>query len=261
MRKYSIVFVLVCCIPLTSLAWGVLGHRVIGEVASYHLTPKAKRSIKKILGNESIAMASTWADFIKSDPSYRYLNNWHYINVSTGLDNKAFYQKLETDTIANIYNRVFFLIDKLQEDSLADIEKKRMYLRLLIHLIGDAHQPLHVGRPEDRGGNDIKVFWFNTPSNLHRLWDEHLMDFQQLSYTEHAAAVNFITLNEKKKLQKQPVGEWLFESYQIAEDIYSHTQPDAKLSYNYNHRYVSTMNEQLLKGGIRLAGVLNSIFG
>ncbi len=260
MKKYIIVFILVCGIPFTSLAWGVLGHRVVGEIASYHLTPKAKRSIKKILGDESIAMASNWADFIKSDKSYVYLNTWHYINMASATDSNAFYQRLYTDTTTNIYNRINFLIEELRSGD-ADIEKKRMYLKLLIHLVGDAHQPLHTGRPEDRGGNDIKVFWFNTPSNLHRLWDEQLIDFQQLSYTEHAKAINTISAGRKKELQRQPLAEWLYESYQIAQNIYMHIKPDARLSYDYNYRYVAVMNQQLLKGGVRLAGVLNSIFG
>lgn len=131
----------------------------------------------------------------------------------------------------------------------------------MIHIVGDIHQPLHVGRAEDLGGNRTKVLWFNEPTNLHRVWDEHLPNFQQLSYTEYAKAINHIKPKQKAAWQKQPLSQWFFESYQISEKIYSEiTQPDQKLSYRYNFDYFEIMNTQLLKGGIHLAGLLNEIF-
>ena len=136
-----------------------------------------------------------------------------------------------------------------------------MYLRLLIHFVGDAHQPLHAGRPGDRGGNDIKVNWFSTPTNLHSIWDESLVNFQQLSYTEFAKAINHTTAQQRKKWQKQPVSEWLIESYFIAEKLYPEIkEANQRLAFEYNFKHVGTVNERLLKGGVRLAGLLNSIF-
>ncbi len=83
------------------------------------------------------------------------------------------YEKLKNDTSANLYNRIEFLVKELKSKKLSK-EKKIMYLKLLIHFVGDAHQPMHAARPEDRGGNDIKLYWFNNPTNLHRIWDEQL---------------------------------------------------------------------------------------
>ena len=59
----------VSCIPMQTIAWGLLGHRVVGEIAESYLKKKTSREIKIILGNESLAMASNWADFIKSEPT------------------------------------------------------------------------------------------------------------------------------------------------------------------------------------------------
>ena len=118
-----------------------------------------------------------------------------------------------------------------------------------------------MGQPEDRGGNSIKLYWFGAPTNLHRVWDEQLIDFQQLSYTEHAAAINFVTPAQKNIWMKQPLAEWIYESYQIAQKLYTEVKPDDKLLYNYNFHHVTMMNQQLLKGGVRLAAVLNDIFG
>ena len=67
-------------LPYYSLAWGQTGHRIIGEIADKHLNTKARAAIQKILGTESIAIASNWGDFIKSDSNFKYLDTWHYVN-------------------------------------------------------------------------------------------------------------------------------------------------------------------------------------
>jgi len=250
----------VLIIPFYSMAWGVLGHRIVGEIADHHLSAKAKLEIKKILGNESIAMASNWGDFIKSDKSYDYLYSWHYVNIPAGMTAGQVYEKFKKDTAFNLYNRIIFLVKELKSKKLSR-EKNIMYLKLLIHFVGDAHQPMHAAHPEDKGGNDIKLYWFNNPTNLHRVWDEHLVEFQQLSYTEHTKAINYSNQSERQKWQAQPVGQWIYESYQLAEKLYTEVKPEDKLSYNYNYQHLTIMNRQLLKGGIRLAGLLNQIFG
>ncbi len=137
-----------------------------------------------------------------------------------------------------------------------------MYLRLLVHIAGDIHQPMHVGHPEDRGGNSIRVLWFNELTNLHSVWDDKLVEMQKLSYTEYARAINHTGNKQRREWQSQPMTAWFFESYQIAGQLYDEIkQPDQKLGYRYNFDHLETMNQQLLKGGVRLAGILNSIFG
>lgn len=255
-----VLFSLFFSLPFTSLAWGVLGHRIVGEVATSYLTPKTKAAIQKILGTESIAMSSNWADFIKSDTSFRYLNSWHYINLEKGLSEERLHQILESDTTTNVLTKTNFLIGELKKKN-QTAAQKQFYLRLLIHFIGDIHQPLHAGHREDLGGNRVRVSWFNTPTNLHAVWDESLVNFQQLSYTEYTAAINHSTLKQIKQWQKQTVKEWVTESYLLAENVYNEIKEDnQKLSYEYNFRHIATVNSQLLKGGVRLAGILNQIF-
>jgi hypothetical protein len=258
--KKIILLVTFFYLPFSSMAWGVLGHRVIGQIADGYLSKNSKKAIAAILGTESVAMASNWPDFIKSDPAYNYLSNWHYINFNSGLSQDSMKAFLATDTSTNAYTKINFLTAQLKNKQLPQ-QKKILYLRLLIHIVGDIHQPLHVGRLEDQGGNKIKVLWFKDPTNLHTLWDTHLINFQQLSYTEYATVINFTTKAQRSSLQQQPLSTWLYESYQIAEKIYGDIkEPDQKLDYAYNFKYVATVNEQLLKGGIRLAGLLNEIF-
>jgi hypothetical protein len=262
MRKLSFVTLLVVALylPIQSMAWGMLGHRIVGQIADSYLTAKTRLEIKKILGHETIAMASNWGDFIKSDSNFRYLNPWHYINFEAGLDYKNMLAALKKDTSANAYNGLTFLVKELKKKTLSK-EKKLMYLRMLIHIAEDLSQPMHVSAVGSTGGNDIKLNWFSTPSNLHRVWDENLIEYQQLSYTEYANAVNFPTRVEKALWLNEPVTNWLFDSYTIAQRLHDEIKtPNPRLGYEYNFDHVELLNHQLLKGGVRLAGLLNSIF-
>jgi len=241
--------------------WGQNGHRIVGEIADSYLSNKARKAIREILGYESIAMTSNWADFIKSDSTFNYLNPWHYINVKQGLSQAEFNIVLQNDTITDAYTKLNFLINELKNQQLP-LEKKQLYLRLLIHIAGDIHQPLHVGRLEDLGGNRIRVLWFSDSTNLHSVWDDKMIESQNLSYSEYVKAINHSTKDQRKQWQEQPMNEWFFESYQLAGKIYSGiTQPHQRLSFRYNFDYIEILNGQLLKGGVRLAGLLNSIFG
>lgn len=260
MRTFRVIsIVLLFVIPFQSHAWGLLGHRVVGEIAEKYLTPKARKAVKDILGYESMAITSNWPDFIKSDTSYRYLSIWHYVNLGDSMSHADVMKFLSNDSAVNVYTKTNWLIKELKNKSLPK-EKQLLYLRLLIHFIGDIHEPMHEARETDQGGNKIKVSWFNEPTNLHTVWDTKLIDDQQLSYTEYAAAINHATPAEIQKWQKQPIAEWVYESYVISRKIYENTPADSKLSYNYSFKWIATANQQMLKGGIRLAAILNEIF-
>ncbi len=257
---YSIIIAaFICYTPMKASAWGTNGHRIVGEIAESYLSPAARKAVLDILGNESMAMTSNWPDFIKSDTNYKYLDPWHYCNFEDGFTMETFKDYLKKDTIVDAYTKLNFIIKELKDKQLPK-DRKLFYLRLLIHIVGDIHQPMHLGKVGDLGGNKIKLSWFNEPTNLHAVWDEKLVENQKLSYTEYAKAINHATIAERTKWQKQPLSEWMFESYTISRELYAEVKPDQKLSYNYNFAHIAQVNAQLLKGGVRLAGLLNSIF-
>ncbi|MBE9585544.1 S1/P1 nuclease [Mucilaginibacter sp. JRF] len=247
-------------IPVQTMAWGQQGHRISGQIADSYLNAKARKAIKAILGDESIAMASNWADFAKSDSTYNYLYNWHFVNFDKVMTEPEMEAYLKVDTIADAYTKVTFLTAELKKQNLS-AKNKLLYLRMLLHIVEDIHQPFHTGHLSDKGGNDIKLFWMGSPSNLHSVWDSHLIDFQQLSYTEYTMAINHTTAAQRAEWQKTPLSHWLFESNQIAQKLYADVKPEEKLGYKYNFKYIETVNQQLVKGGVRLAGLLNEIFG
>lgn len=261
MFKKLLLGLLLPLVPAMGFAWGVTGHRITGELASRHLTPKAAKAVKAILGNESMAMVAPWPDFIKSDTTHRYTrtNSWHYMDFPPHMTRSQFDEFIANHKGENLYAKTQDLIKELK-DPATPREEKQFALKFLIHMIGDMHQPLHAGHDEDQGGNKIQVTWFSTPSNLHRVWDEQLIDFQQLSYTEYTQALDTASVAEIKQFQRGTVADWLFESNQLADKVYDHIQPNDKLSYRYNYLFIGDLNQQLLKGGLRLAAILNDIF-
>ena len=258
--KKLIVTIAIFYAPVQVMAWGTNGHRICGQIAESYLTPKARAAVKAILGNESVAMSSTWADFIKSDPTFSYLSPWHYIDFDKPMAYPQMVDYLRADTSVDAYTKLQFMIGEIKKKTTTP-QNKLLYLRMIIHVTEDIHQPMHTARSSDKGGNDVKLNWFSEASNLHSVWDSKLIDFQQLSYTEYANWINHATPAQLAEWQKQPISKWIFDSSQIAEKIYSDTKPGDTLGYKYNFEYISTVNQQLLKAGVHLAGLLNQIFG
>jgi hypothetical protein len=257
-KKAFLAIALVSYLPMNAAAWGMTGHRVVGQIADYYLTSKARKAVTQLLG-ESPAMASNWPDFIKSDSTYNYLSSWHYVNLPGGLDQTGVFNFLDGDKPANVYNKIPEMIAILKDKNQTQ-EQKKMAMRLLIHFVGDLHQPMHTARKEDLGGNKVNVTWFGQRSNLHRVWDEGLVEYQQLSYTEYATAINHPTKDQLTKWRHDSLKESVYESYLACNKIYEKTKADDKLSYNYNFEFVAMLNEQLLKGGVRLAESINQIY-
>ena len=259
MAKALLIGGCITYLPLHANAWGMLGHRIVGQIAEAHLSKKALKGVKGVLGNETLAMASNWGDFIKSDTSYNYLYNWHFVNLPEGLDKQGVFNVLDKVQEPNVYNKVPEMIAILKDKKSA-AEQKVFAMRMLVHLIGDLNQPMHTARKEDLGGNKVAVTWFGEKSNLHRVWDEGLIEYQQLSYTEYAKAIDYPSNSQLASWNGLSLRDYVYGSYEACNQIYAKTRADDKLSYQYNFNFVQLLNEQLLKGGICLANVLNEIY-
>ena len=258
--KRIMVIAFLAYLPINANAWGVLGHRVVGEIADHYINAKTRKAIKQILGTESMAMSANWADFVKSEPSYSYLSNWHYVNLPEKLSKTDVFSYLSNYPEANIYSKINEMVDVLKNKN-STLEQKKLALRMVVHLVGDLHQPMHTARKDDLGGNKVLLTWFGEKTNLHRVWDSDLIDFQGLSFTEYTKAINHTTKQQVLNLQSTTLKDWVFESYGVCNKIYATgIKTDDKLSFNYNFDWIETANQQLLKGGVRLAGVLNSIY-
>ncbi|MEM9001725.1 MAG: S1/P1 nuclease [Bacteroidota bacterium] len=256
MRTLVLIGLLCPLLSLGNTTWGKKGHRVIGYIAEKHLSKKAKKAIEDLLDGHSLAFVSTYADEIRSDAKYYKYGPWHYVNYPLNVT----YQKSAKSELGDIVvaiakcKAVLGNIDSTRKD-------KIFHLKLLVHFIGDLHQPLHVGRKEDRGGNDIQVQWFGEGSNLHRVWDTDLLETYGMGFEELGDELDRITTRkERKLLQRGTTESWLEESHALAKEIYGSANAGEKLAYAYSYKYDPIVFERLGKGGFRLAKVLNDIF-
>lgn len=258
---FKIPFLIIALLaPLFSFCWGVTGHRVVAEIAQRHLTHRAKKELRSLIGKETLAQWANWADFIKSDTTHTWdhASKWHYVDLPGNLTKDEFIADLKKLPGENLYTQIQAMSKQVADHSLP-LEKRRTALFFLIHLIGDLHQPLHVGREEDQGGNKIKVTWFDKPTNLHAVWDNALVDFQQYSYTEYAGILDIAGKDQIKEWQDSPLEDWFYDSYMLANKVYDQIPENAKLSFKYNYIFKNDLDNQLLKGGLRLAKVLNEV--
>ncbi|SHL17392.1 S1/P1 Nuclease [Chishuiella changwenlii] len=244
----------------SAFAWGLTGHRVVAQIAEQHINNKTRKEISKIIGPQKLAYWANWPDFIKSDDSWKHADSYHYVNIPGNLNREQFNTALEATSEENMYKKGLFLINELKNNKSLTKEQKQHDLYFLIHILGDAHQPLHVGRPDDLGGNRIKVEWFRDKVNIHTVWDSKLVDYENYSYTEYSNLLDIKTKDEVKELQKGTYADWIYESYTIANNIYGNVKMDDKLGYRYHFDNKYIVESQLLKGGLHLATVLNDIF-
>lgn len=235
--------------------WGKTGHRVVGAIAENYLTAKTKRKLAKLLDNRSLAFSSTFADEIKSDDRYDSFYTWHYINMPF----TTTYELSEKNPKGDLVSGITFCKNIIQDETSSE-DDKSFYLKLLIHLIGDLHQPMHIGLEEDRGGNDIKLQWQFKDTNLHSVWDSKMIDDYGMSYTELADTVDHLSKNEVQEIQEGTVVDWVNETQQLTKKVYGSVKEGDNLRNEYSYLYFDTVRAQLQKGGIRLAKVLNELF-
>eukprot|EP01037_Dinobryon_pediforme_P013978 gene13978-14095_t len=259
MKKY-LYFIVTLCITVCLISWGKTGHRTIGLIAQNHLTVKAKAAIHELIGDTSLADISTYADEIRSTERYRYTTPWHYINLETGLSYDQFAKAVREQTNDNVYNALKKLELDLVDPSKSKAEKV-FALKLVVHFIGDLHQPMHVSRAEDRGGNAIKISFEGQKGNLHGLWDSGLIDHQGLSYQQLASKYDHAAPEQVSLWQHQGMITWLYESYQVSSQLYQDAASNPNFDEQYYAAHLTIISDRIEKAGIRLAGVLNEAFG
>ena len=264
-------------------SWGLTGHRIVGALAERHLTHDARVAVRSLLSGYALQDVSTWMDDIKSerDPLYRSVYGWHFMDLPNPNQwRKTGYTPDGGAWPRNLHQSLLYVIDILQRPEGEGGFSQAIALRMLVHLVADAHQPLHVGNGYDRGANRCYVRWFYSkwPSSLHAVWDSKMIDATRYSYTEYTDYLDHIDPEESKKWQADSIETWLLESRRLHADIYprtSDTNPseycnkDRKkvkrdkmpiLSYAYVYSMRPIMDLRLQQAGVRLAGILNEIY-
>ena len=255
MKKIISILLLVPFLSGQAWAWGQTGHRVVGLVAEKHLTKQARKKIARVLQDNSLAEVSNWMDEIKSDAAYNHTHDWHWVTIPDG----SKYEQSPKNPNGDLVMKLEEVVQALKSHQLSGAQEQE-YLKYLVHLVGDLHQPLHVGGKDDAGGNALRVQWFGQSSNLHRVWDSDMIEGKDLSFTELACFIGEASPAQQQEWQKGSIRDWAYGMMAYRPQVYRIPE-DGKLSYRYSYENFDTVQRLLLQGGIRLAGILNQIYG
>lgn len=244
----------------TALAWGPVGHKVVAQIAENQLTPKARAGIKTLLGDQGLADIANWADSIKGESQWVHTKGWHFVDIDDGED----YGSIEHDDRGDIVTAITEMVRTLKNPG-ASKEQKEIALKFVVHFVGDIHQPLHVGRPNDLGGNSVKINFMGKNTNLHALWDTGLITSQKMNFKDYADYLQGLAfLTEPYDLPEFPFSAVIAEDMSSRKDIYDFSAltnaGPIKLEKSYLDRNLNSLNERLLTGGKRLSFLLNKIF-
>ncbi|MDE7396439.1 MAG: S1/P1 nuclease [Muribaculum sp.] len=241
---------------LTMFGWGQKGHDTTAAIAERHLTPEAKAAVDSILDGRSIIYWSNWLDNASHTPEYAYTKTWHYRNIDADQTWDSAPLNPAGDVVSAINEQLAALATPDRP-----IEETRLSLIILVHLMGDLHQPMHIGHASDLGGNrwNVKYFGRNTP--LHSVWDTNLVESgHKWSYSEYADQIDRVNAEEQAAIIAGTPDDWGRQTYEICTHVYNTTPVDANLSYDYVAAWTPTVENQFLRGGLRLAALLNSIY-
>ena len=252
---------------ISAFGWGQKGHDVVAAIAEQHLTKKARKALNEILDGKSIVYYSSWMDNIQNSPywenGYNKTKTWHYANVDKG----ETYQTMTKNPDGDVITGLEFLTKELTEnyDNLTD-STRADYVKMIVHMVGDMHCPMHAGRLSDRGGNGTKVKWFGQNTNLHSIWDSKMIDSaRKWNYSEWVDQLDRTDKKFRNSVMRGTYEEWFKETVEGAASIYEYVESMEKdnpnLSYQFVYDFSHLLEDRLLVGGYRLAYVLNTIFG
>lgn len=238
-------------------AWDAVGHKIVADIAYQNLTKKARKQVDNLLGVRGMVYTSSWPDEIKSDTIYSYSHVWHYENLRAGLthaDIDSLYHHPKAQGMHALY-----ALDSLSS-ALRENKQDTIALKFIVHIMGDMFQPMHVGHPEDKGGNKVQMKWFGKGTNLHAVWDRWLIDYTQLSYTEFVNYLQDRYGAEKKVWEQRTFLDCLYITYDRQQQVYAYQELNDTNPYHYAYRFLRDLDESLYAAGIQLAKLLNEIY-
>lgn len=239
-------------------AWGPAGHRIVAELAERRLAPPAHAEVRRLLGTlhaDSLADVATWADDLRKDPQQaargRATAPLHFINFANA---DCRYDAARDCpggrcVVAAISAQARLLADRSRSDA-----DRADALRLVVHFVADAHQPLHAGYRADRGGNRHQVRFDGKGSNLHSVWDSPVLASRGIGWRRHATLL---------ARMKAPQGggtpaSWAEESCRITRDIYP---AGHRIEPEYLDRMRPRAERRVREAGVRLAELLERSLG
>ncbi|MBT5471891.1 MAG: S1/P1 nuclease [Nitrospina sp.] len=235
--------------------WGPQGHRVIGYIADFNLTPDTKKNIVEEFNINNLADVAIWADKIRRKRKQE--KPWHYTNIKE--DEWTYVMQRDCPNGNCVIEKIKDFSRVLGNNEIP-FQKRKEALKYLVHFVGDVHQPLHLGNQKDRGGGKIRLSYLGKNVSLHYLWDGGLIDWKNESFSKYAARLNNrLVDSEKSEWLNSPINDWADESRSLALK-YAYPLEDMELSKKYLVRGREILDQRMVQAGVRLANLLNKLF-
>ena len=266
-------------IPAPAMAWWEYGHETVAEIAQANVRPGTRAAVAALLRQQrlldtptcparTVEQASVWADCIKTlGPRFSYAMSWHYQNVEVC---KPFDLKSACRDGNCVSAQIERQVALLKDRTLPPRERVQA-LALLIHFVGDLHQPLHAGDHGDLGGNRVKAaYGLYAPErlNLHAVWDGWLAE---RAISTPPALVRAYPAAERTALAAGSIEDWSRESWAASRDAAYATAnagdpcgpapARARLDDATVARLVPVVRDLVTRGGLRLARLLDEALG
>ena len=259
-------------------AYWEYGHETVAAIAWSQVTPTVRARIRSLIAHapelatpkcpiRTIEDASVWADCIKPGERFSYVYPWHFQNIDIC---KPFDIKSNC-AFGNCVSAQITRNAKLLKDRAVPARERLMALALLVHFVGDLHQPLHAGdRGDDLGGNKVKARYGEAGGriNLHSIWDGYLAE--RAISTPPAGPRGLLSdmpPADRKSAAAGTVEDWSRESWQVAHDTayaaVSGGDPcvnraeSVTLDNSQIDAAIPTLRRQVVRGGLRLARMLD----
>jgi len=252
---------LLLCLAAPGVAhgWGPEGHRAAAEISSERLCVAAREEIGRILDGTTLAEAALWPDRIRGETRWRHTRDWHYINIE---DDVAFDELREGEPgHGQLLRAIRSNLALLGEPRLPRARQQEA-LSFVVHLVADLHQPLHVGRAEDRGGNRIDVSFGERKLNLHRLWDGVLLRSSGLGWRDYRRSLAPLVALGADDWTGGELEDWAEESRRLRPWVYDFDArrrvPQISKRYAETGRQLSAL--RIAQAGVRTAWLLNGLW-
>ncbi len=232
-------------------AWGEEGHKIVAEIAKRHLDKDTLAAVTDALEGDSFEDASIWMDEVRKESRYFHMATWHYINLEKGEE----YVKNKEENSVNELRRAVKQLNNRKKYSKKDTAK---HIKIIFHLIGDLHQPLHNGYGSDRGGNNVKVEYNGNETNLHGLWDYEIISAKKITAAECMKLKAALSADDIKAIEKLNVVDWFKQSRAFVDQAYE--IGDGKITEAYVDKNAEVIKKQMLYGGMRLAAILKRLY-
>lgn len=241
---------------LAAMAWGQKGHDVTAYIAEQHFTPATAAAVSEVLDGMSPVYWANWLDNASHTPEYAYSKTWHYKNIDA---DKTYWTQPEQsggDIVKALRLNISILADTAKTKA-----EHELAMKMVVHLMGDLHQPMHMGHATDIGGNAVKVRYFGRDANLHGVWDTNLVESaHNWAYSEWQQQLDRLPEETEIVTVGGNIDDWAQKTAAIASQIYDRASTSTSFSYNEVAEWAPIIEAQLLIGGLRLAHVLNSIY-